>query len=95
MANSLIFVDIYQGNINPFGRLTKKRPQRWRWRAVNGENYHVLATSSEAYTNEADCIAAIRTLFGSQSEVYLRQTEQGDQMLRLPDTGDRALRKNR
>lgn len=79
MSNSLIFVDLYQSR----PRKLLGRAQTWRWRALNGENFRVLAASSEAYTNEADAIAAIASLFGNASNVYLRQHEQGNQLLRL------------
>ncbi|AXN43431.1 hypothetical protein MM1218R_01483 [Mycobacterium marinum] len=77
-----VFVDLYQVPVkNVLGRLTR-RPQRWRWRAINGGNHRVLAVSSEAYTNEADCRAAIRQLFGTGTEVYLRRDGHDNQLLR-------------
>jgi uncharacterized protein YegP (UPF0339 family) len=82
-TSALVYVDIFQGTINPLARLTGRRQQRWRWRALNGDNYRVLAASSEAYVNREDCVSAIRQLFGSQSNVYLRAAEQGNLLLRL------------
>lgn len=82
MANALVFVDLYQSR----PRKLLGRAQTWRWRALNGNNRRVLAASSEAYTNQADALAAITELFGTASNVYLRQTEQGDQLLRLADS---------
>jgi hypothetical protein len=47
------------------------RGQRYRWRAKNAGNNKILATASEAYTNEADCIDAIWQLFGGESAITL------------------------
>jgi uncharacterized protein YegP (UPF0339 family) len=58
------------------------RPQRYRWVARNGYNHETLAVSSEAYTNRSDCLHAIRQLFGTNSNTYLREPEQGDLTLR-------------
>lgn len=48
----------------------KRRHQPWRWRA-RAANGKVLAVSSEAYTNRADCEAAIRLVFHVAPEVTL------------------------
>lgn len=77
---SLILVDLYQ---TPVLKRLLGRPQRWRWRALNGNNFRVLAISSEAYTNESDCRDAIYALFGNRSDVYLRQAGIGNRPLRL------------
>jgi uncharacterized protein YegP (UPF0339 family) len=75
----LVFVDLYQSRPRKlFGRA-----QTWRWKALNGNNFRVLAASSEAYTNRSDAVDAIEQLFGATSNVYLRQTEHGNQLLRL------------
>lgn len=58
------------------------RQQPWRWRAVNAGNGRVLAVSSERYVNKSDCLAAIQELFGPDSNVYLRQLEHGNSVLR-------------
>ncbi|WP_136246066.1 hypothetical protein [Mycobacterium intracellulare] len=86
----LIYVDLYQQEVPTATTLThivlkRPRPQRWRWRAINGGNGRVLAISSEAYTNQADALAAVTQLFGSNSDVYLRSSNQGNQLLRLSD----------
>ncbi|WP_373234009.1 hypothetical protein [Mycobacterium marinum] len=79
----VVYVDLYQvPEKNVLGRPTR-RPQRWRWRAINGGNHKVLAVSSEAYTNEADCRAAIDQLFGTGTEVYLRRDGHDNQLLRF------------
>lgn len=79
-ATHLVYIDLYQtaSNVGASGR-----PQTWRWRAINAGNQFVLAESSEAYTNEDDCLSAITQLFGRASNVYLRQVEQGNRVLRL------------
>lgn len=79
----LVYVDIYQAMKTTAPDSPGGRPQHWRWRATNGNNHRVLAVSSEAYTNESDCLDAIQELFSNGTDVYLRQTEQGDQQLRL------------
>jgi hypothetical protein len=86
MPTPLIFIDIYEDKppLTVLSVLRGGRPQRWRWRALNGNNFRVLAVSSEAYTNYSDAVAAITELFGDGSEVYLRQAERGNRVLRLP-----------
>lgn len=59
------------------------RPQRWYWVALNGNNFRRLARSSENYTNRQDCLDAVEQLFGSGTNVYLRQHEQGNVALRM------------
>lgn len=61
-----------------------RRHQVWRWRAINAGNGRILAQSSEAYTNEGDAIDAIDELFGSRSDVWLRQQGEPDLLLRVP-----------
>lgn len=80
--STLVYIDLYQKR-----SLTRLlgRPQPWRWRALNGDNFRVLAVSSEAYTNRADALAAIEELFGTSSNVYRRESEQGNTELRLAD----------
>src|SRR5690348_10750930 len=68
--NPLVYVDLYE-NRSTLKRIIG-RPQTWRWRAINALNRRVLAHSGEAYTNHADCLAAITELFGENSNVYLR-----------------------
>ncbi|MGV0042058.1 hypothetical protein [Mycobacterium colombiense] len=78
----LVYVDLYQ-TAAPMRVLRPRRAQRWRWRALNGNNSRVLAASSEAYTNRDDALAAINQLFGANSNVYLRSGVGGNQLLRL------------
>lgn len=82
-----IYVDLYQSreSARSVRAMLRARPQRWRWRAINGDNGRVLAISSEAYTNEADAEHAIDTLFGAYSDVYLRRDGQGNELLRLSE----------
>lgn len=77
--NSLVFVDLFQSR----PRKLLGRAQTWRWRARNGDNFRVLAVSSEAYTNYSDAVDAIFELFGDKSNVYLREAEHGNAKLRL------------
>lgn len=80
----LIWVDLYQGPAaNSVKALFRARPQRWRWRAINGDNGRVLANSADAYTNRADALAAITELFGPHTNAYLRSSQSGNQLLRL------------
>lgn len=80
---ALIYVDLYQSDpgLKPFA--TGSRPQRWRWRALNGDNSRILAISSESYTNRQDAVDAIAELFGDTSNVYRREVEVGNVELRL------------
>lgn len=76
----LVYVDLKQAP----KRLTfKGRQQRWYWVALSGDNFRVLARSSERYTNRNDAVKAIHLLFGDHVNVYLRQSEQGNQVLRM------------
>lgn len=81
----LVFVDLYQTeDATGLAKLLQRtRPQRWRWRALNGSNFRVLAVSSESYTNRSDAISAIYQLFGFGTNAYLRQHEVGDVPLRM------------
>jgi hypothetical protein len=76
---NLIYVDLKQTST----RWPLRRPQRWYWVALNGNNMRRMARSSEMYTNQQDCIAAIQQLFGQESNVYLRRHEMGNAMLRM------------
>lgn len=72
----VVHVDLYQVPAkNPLGRPTR-RPQRWRWRAVNAGNNRVLAVSSAAYTNADDAIDAIDQLFAARTDVWIRREGQ-------------------
>lgn len=81
---SLVFVELYQTRGNKVTASSPGfRPQNWRWRAINGDNQKRMATSGEAYTNKQDCLDAIAQLFGSETNVYLRESEHGNVALRL------------
>jgi uncharacterized protein YegP (UPF0339 family) len=80
MSDNLIYVTVYKST-GPRYR-TSARRQPWRWRATSGSNHRILA-SGEGFANEADCVASVQLLFGDKSNVYLRQAEQGDQVLRM------------
>lgn len=45
------------------------RGQRWRWKAF-AQNGKIMATAGEAYTNEADCLDAVQTVFGAETRVW-------------------------
>lgn len=76
---SLVYVVVKQA---PLSRLPF-RQQRWSWVARSGDNNRVLARSSESYTNKSDLLNAISVLFSDTTNVYRREAEQGDVMLRL------------
>lgn len=63
---------------------------RWQpWRIVirSGDNFAPLFKSTESYTNQDDAKHAIDLAFGPGSNVYLRQSEQGDQVIRWASSG--------
>lgn len=76
----VVYVDVYRSEIT---RWRPFRNQLWRWRARNANNWKVMANSAEAYTNRQDCLDAIAQLFGSGTNVYLRESEQGNVALRM------------
>jgi uncharacterized protein YegP (UPF0339 family) len=76
----VVYVDVYE--TRPPRYRGKARRQPWRWNARNANNNEIMA-SGEAYTNEADALAAVEQLFGSGTNVYLRQHERGNQVLRM------------
>lgn len=75
----VVFIDVYKTSPPRFRGKTRRQP--WRWRALSAGNFKVLA-SGEAYTNEADAVAAVRLLFGDRSTAFLRQAETGNLLLR-------------
>lgn len=77
----VLFIDVYKSKQRTAAKLSG-RPQTWRWRAISEGNRRKLATSGEAYINLADCLHAIELLFGTTATVFLRQDEQGNQLLR-------------
>ena len=85
MTNSpLIYVDLVRSS----SRWPARRPQRWQWTARAAANGRVLAVSSERYTNAGDAEHAAELLFGADSNVYLREAEQGNRLLRLAASND-------
>jgi hypothetical protein len=71
----VIFVDLVKSKL--------PRRQPYRWVAKSGDNYRKLATSGEWYSNKNDAVSAIHLLFGDGSNVYLREAEQGNELLRF------------
>lgn len=59
------------------------RFQPWRLLIKSGDNQEPLFRSTESYFNRADAIHAAELAFGSGSNVYLREAEHGDRVLRL------------
>lgn len=55
-------------------RSPRWRRQRWRWTA-KAANGRTIATSGEWYTNKADAVSAIWTLFGPGSFVQLKNPD--------------------
>jgi hypothetical protein len=77
----IIFIDVYRGKQRVAAKLAG-RPQVWRWRAISEGNGRKMATSGEAFINLSDCLHSIELLFGTTATVFLRQEEQGNQLLR-------------
>ena len=75
---TLVYIDLKRSE----NRWPLKRPQRWSWVALSGDNFRVLARSSESYTNKGDCLDAVALLFGDGTNVFLRQSEKGNVALR-------------
>lgn len=75
-----VYVDLI---CTPVVRRRLSRPQKWRWIAKNAGNHKILARSSESYTNVSDALDAIDQLFGAQTDVWLRQPGEGNQLLRM------------
>jgi uncharacterized protein YegP (UPF0339 family) len=77
---TIIVVDLYQ--TPPSRNPLRTRQQRWRWRARNTGNNHILAISSEPYTNKNDCLHAITQLFGTNTTIHLRDGDTPTHQLR-------------
>jgi hypothetical protein len=60
------------------------RPRWQPWHIIirSGDNQAVLFRSSERYTNRQDAIDAAILAFGDNSNVYLREAEHGNALLR-------------
>lgn len=63
------------------------RFQPWRLLIKSGDNQEPLFRSTESYVNKADAIHAAELAFGRGSDVYLRQHEVGNVLLRLASDG--------
>jgi hypothetical protein len=57
--------------------------QPWRVSIKSGDNQKALFRSSERYFNRHDALHAIELAFGSGSNVYLREHERGNAVLRM------------
>jgi hypothetical protein len=103
MSNTpLIYVDLIEdkpmtmeefiasGNVvtNELYRRYLDRFQPWRLLIKSGDNQEPLFKSTECYFNKADAVHAAEIAFGSSSNVYLRQSEHGNTMLRLANNPD-------
>jgi uncharacterized protein YegP (UPF0339 family) len=71
----VIYVDLVKSKV--------PRKQPWRWVAKSAGNQKKLATSGESYSNRQDALNAAALVFGDNSTVYLREAEQGNQILRM------------
>lgn len=60
-----------------------ERFQPWRVLIKSRDNHEPLFRSTESYFNKADAIHAAELGFGAGSNVYLRQHEHGNQVLRM------------
>lgn len=59
------------------------RWQPWGILVRSGDNNKPLFKTTEAYTNREDAIRAAEIAFGRGSNVYLREAEHGNVLLRL------------
>lgn len=80
----VIFVDL---KYVPESKVRKLIPGRSRWQPwrvaiLAAGNMKTLFRGSERWTNKQDALDAIALAFGTGSNVYLRQSEQGNQLLR-------------
>jgi hypothetical protein len=57
--------------------------QPWRLLIKSGDNQEPLFRSTESYFNRADAIHAAELAFGAGSNVYLREAEHGNRVLRM------------
>lgn len=64
-----------------------ERFQPWRLAIISGDNQKELFRSSESYFNRADAEHAAEIGFGRGSNVYLREAEHGNALLRLASDG--------
>lgn len=71
------------GDIADSYREYVKNYQPWHSVVRSGDNQEPLFRSTERYFNREDADHAIQLAFGNNSNVYLRETEQGDKLLRL------------
>jgi hypothetical protein len=60
-----------------------KRFQPWRLLILSGGNYEPLFRSTESYFNREDARYAAELAFGNGTNVYLREHEKGNQILRM------------
>lgn len=75
----VLFIDVYK--TSPPRYRGKARRQPWRFRVISEGNGRVLAWG-EAYTNEADAVAAARLVCGDGATVFLRRAEVGNVCIR-------------
>lgn len=60
-----------------------ERFQPWRLLIKSGDNQEPLFRSTESYFNRDDAIHAAELAFGKGSNVYLREREHGNRVLRM------------
>lgn len=80
----VVFVDLIN---TPEPKLRKLIPGRTRWQPwsamiSSAGNHEDLFKSTESWTNRSDAVNAIRLAFTNGSNVYLRQAELGNVLLR-------------
>lgn len=61
----------------------RTRWQPWRVTILSGDNMRRLFRGSERWTNRQDALDAITLAFSAGSNVYLREAEHGNQVLRM------------
>jgi hypothetical protein len=82
----LIYVDLIEVREPKARKLlgpVRTRWQPWRVSILSGNNMRRLFRGSERWTNRQDALDAIALAFGGGSNVYLREAEHGNQVLRM------------
>jgi hypothetical protein len=80
-SSPLIYVDLIK-TPEP-DDYTGPRWQPYTLMVKSGDNGAALFKSTEAYTNRDDAIHAVAIAFGPASNVYFRESEQGNVAVRL------------
>lgn len=86
MSAPLVYVDL-QYVPEPKARKllgpTRSRWQPWRVLILSGDNHKRLFRGTERWTNKAEALDAIELAFGSSTNVYLREAEKSNVLVRM------------